>query len=101
MMSTELPPPIERWLVERNWYVMLRNQGKQCAVYLLLHDGIPVYIGYTSNLWSRMRDHIQQGKEWNGLIWNKFETPQDARAFERECLESCNELPKYNRSRTH
>jgi hypothetical protein len=85
-----------------NWhYELLKMDGKKPALYVLMMDGICVYVGYTSNLWQRMRDHIQQGKDWDSALYYFCPTKDEARRLELIFLRNCDNLPKYNRSRTH
>jgi len=80
---------------------MRQEERNQPAVYMLMHNGTGVYIGYSGNLWSRMRDHLQQGKEFDAVMFTRFQTKEAAREQELDILSKCKVLPKYNRSRHH
>lgn len=86
--------------VEDVWYILSKDRPSP-GVYLLMHKGAPVYLGMSSNVWKRMREHIQQGKEWDSVFISYTSTAEEARHSERKLLESLSVLPKYNRSRTH
>lgn len=87
--------------VQHAYSVMMRHYPKVPAVYMLMDKNVGVYVGYTSNFWSRVRDHLQQGKVWDSVMYTAFATPELARQQELDILSKCKQLPKYNRSRTH
>jgi len=79
----------------------MRYEPKQPAFYFLFHNKKIVYIGHSSNVWSRLRDHLQQGKEWDRVAVGHCTTAEVARSHEQSFLKNIKVLPKYNRSRTH
>ena len=86
--------------VEDAWYVLSKERPSP-GVYVLMNEGAAVYFGMSGNVWKRMREHIQQGKEWDSVFMSYTDTETEARTLERQLLESVPVLPKYNRSRTH
>ena len=86
--------------VEEVWYILSKERPSP-GVYVLMDNGTAVYFGMSGNVWKRMREHIQQGKQWDSVFISYTETEAEARTLERQLLETVPVLPKYNRSRIH
>jgi hypothetical protein len=79
----------------------IRHHPKVPAVYMLMQDGVGVYVGHTGSFFHRMRDHLQQGKDFDSVMWTAFKSKELAKEQERDILKAAKVLPKYNRSRHH
>lgn len=87
--------------VRLSYCYFIKYEPRQPAFYFLTNKGAIVYIGYSGHVWSRLRDHMQQGKEWDGVVFGRCISKEVARSYEQRFLSQIDKLPKYNRSRTH
>jgi hypothetical protein len=67
-----------------------------CGVYFLLLAKRIVYIGQSANVWRRILEHYESGREFDAFCWQSCQ-PVDLAALEAYCIQKYR--PPYNASK--